>query len=264
MNMREEYERTLQQGGYKVLPKTVLKFSGDAVAFLKGLTTNDMEKNTNAFLDRRGKVVAFAYQKVVDDNVYVAIEKQYVEALEQHLRIHLKLSKTSLEETTLQAVHVIGQQESELSIPMRIGTLMLLEDLTLLEELREIPDEVYEIIRIENNISIQGIDFKDNMFLETNWDDVVSYTKGCYLGQEIICRVHNLGKPAKKLVRILFDELPDKVTAAGKEVGTITSSCFSTKYNKYLAFVMLKRHEGALDAGQVMDEEQKKSSLSVL
>jgi folate-binding protein YgfZ len=63
----------------------------------------------------------------------------------------------------------------------------------------------------------------------------VSFTKGCYPGQEVVARMHNLGKPKQKLVglRIEADLLPvaeaqvfavSEGTAIGDQVGVVTSS----------------------------------------
>lgn len=58
------------------------------------------------------------------------------------------------------------------------------------------------------------------------WDDV-SFTKGCYIGQEIIARMESRGRLAKKLTRLTAPSpLPDggNLTANGKSAGTITST----------------------------------------
>jgi len=63
----------------------------------------------------------------------------------------------------------------------------------------------------------------------------VSFTKGCYPGQEVVARMHNLGKPKQQLVglRIEADLLPvaeaqvfavAEGTALGDQVGVVTSS----------------------------------------
>ncbi len=62
---------------------------------------------------------------------------------------------------------------------------------------------------------------------ELGWiETAVHLTKGCYRGQETVARVHNLGHPPRRLVRLLLDgsedRLPghgDPVTADGTEVG---------------------------------------------
>jgi aminomethyltransferase len=67
----------------------------------------------------------------------------------------------------------------------------------------------------------------DYIPLEANlWDDV-SFTKGCYIGQEIIARMESRGKLAKKLTRLTTSSpIPSdgKLTANGKNAGTLTST----------------------------------------
>ena len=58
------------------------------------------------------------------------------------------------------------------------------------------------------------------------WDEV-SFTKGCYTGQEIIARMESRGKLAKTIVTLRLDgaaQAPAKLSLAGREVGTLSSS----------------------------------------
>jgi len=87
-----------------------------------------------------------------------------------------------------------------------------------------------------------------NVVLEAALDDAVSYTKGCYVGQEIIARIHWRGHVAKRLSGLVFDDevtLPvppeSKIrTVDGKEIGRITSSVFSPALNKTIALGFVK------------------------
>ena len=66
--------------------------------------------------------------------------------------------------------------------------------------------ETFEILRIEAGIARFGRDMDETTVIpETNLDDAVSYTKGCYVGQEIIVRIKHRGHPAKKLVGLKTD-----------------------------------------------------------
>ncbi|HKR21899.1 MAG TPA: glycine cleavage T C-terminal barrel domain-containing protein, partial [Pyrinomonadaceae bacterium] len=99
--------------------------------------------------------------------------------------------------------------------------------------------ETFEILRIEAGIPRHGIDMDEtNVVLETNLDDAISYTKGCYLGQEIIVRIKHRGHVAKKLTGLKFDE-PIEVGAIqspdGKEIGRITSTTYSPKLESTIA-----------------------------
>lgn len=95
---------------------------------------------------------------------------------------------------------------------------------------------VAEILRIEAGIARYARDMDEsNVVTETNLDDAVSYTKGCYLGQEIIVRIKHRGHVAKKLTGLRFET--DQIIEAGsvirstddKEIGRATSATFSPK-----------------------------------
>ena len=75
-----------------------------------------------------------------------------------------------------------------------------------------ISDGTFEVLRIEAGIARYGRDMDEtNIVTETNLDDAVSYTKGCYVGQEIIVRIKHRGHVAKKLTGLRFEtDLPIK------------------------------------------------------
>ena len=109
--------------------------------------------------------------------------------------------------------------------------------------------EALEILRIEAGVPRYGIDMDDaNVVTETNLDDAVSYTKGCYLGQEIIARIKYRGHVAKKLSGLMFEGARNVDAGAiinsvdGKEIGRITSVTYSPKLNRTIALAYLKYH----------------------
>lgn len=97
-----------------------------------------------------------------------------------------------------------------------------------------VSEEVAEILRIEAGIARYGRDMDEtNVVTETNLDDAVSYTKGCYLGQEIIVRIKHRGHVAKKLTGIRFQtdqkvEPGETIKAPdNNSIGRVTSAVFS-------------------------------------
>ncbi len=109
--------------------------------------------------------------------------------------------------------------------------------------------EALEIARLEAAIPREGVDVTDaNILLEAGYEKAVSYTKGCYLGQEIIARIHYRGQPARQLRRFVIDanEPPIKGTelwaADGKKVGEITSSVNSFAANRIIALGYVHRY----------------------
>ncbi|HLC63166.1 MAG TPA: hypothetical protein VJJ21_02505 [Candidatus Nanoarchaeia archaeon] len=241
---------------YKLLDNYVSKLTQDQEKFLNSLTTNELDKPVNAFLDKLGKLIVLVYQLKKKDAIYLSIPNKYEQQLNQHLQPYLRLSKVKMEKTNLKAVHIVPEKEEEeigtLIIQQNIGYITLLENVDQLKHLKEVSEEEYKKIRLENNLPSQGIDFNNEMFLEVNIPEAISYTKGCYLGQEIIARVHHKSKPSKILTRILYPELPKdlKVTSHQEEIGAIKSSCYSEKFNGHLCFAKIKNDDKEIDDGE--------------
>jgi folate-binding protein YgfZ len=91
--------------------------------------------------------------------------------------------------------------------------------------------DAYELLRIESSRPRFGHELtQDYIPLETGlWDDV-SFSKGCYIGQEIIARMESRNRLAKKLVKLAPSapvEAGSPLTANGKNAGTLTSAAGS-------------------------------------
>ncbi len=106
-----------------------------------------------------------------------------------------------------------------------------------------------EIARLEAAIPREPLDINENYIInETNLTDAVSYTKGCYLGQEVIARIHWRGQPAKQLKGLLVDAVEPlargtEVWASdGKKVGELTSSVRSLALDRVIALGYVHRH----------------------
>ena len=105
----------------------------------------------------------------------------------------------------------------------------------------------FETLRIEAGIAHYGVDMDEtNVVTETNLDDAVSFTKGCYIGQEIIARIKYRGHVAKKLTGLIFEneaspESGAKILSADdKEIGRVTSLTSSPRLNRTIALGYVK------------------------
>lgn len=111
---------------------------------------------------------------------------------------------------------------------------------------RTINDDVAETLRIEAGIPRYAIDIDESTIIsETNFDDAVSFTKGCYIGQEIVIRIKHRGHVAKKLTGIVLEERAtiepgEKIFAGDKEIGRVTSTTFSPKLKHRIALGYVK------------------------
>jgi aminomethyltransferase len=110
---------------------------------------------------------------------------------------------------------------------------------------RPVGYDALEILRIEAGIPRYGIDMDETNVVTEVTDDAVSYTKGCYVGQEIIARIKYRGHVAKKLTGIKFAQAVKFEAGApiksmdDKEIGRLTSSTYSPNlgYTIGLGFV---------------------------
>ena len=109
----------------------------------------------------------------------------------------------------------------------------------------------YNAARIEAGTPLFRIDFStESLPAETSLlESRVSFTKGCYLGQEIVARMHNLGEPKQRLIAFkpagenlrdehshprqpeggaeIFQAVGPDGEPFGKPIGTVTSSTIS-------------------------------------
>jgi len=112
---------------------------------------------------------------------------------------------------------------------------------------RPVGYDAFEILRIEAGLPRYGVDMDDtNVVTEAALDDAVSYTKGCYVGQEIIARIKYRGHVAKKLTGLVFDqavktEVNEPIRSTDdKDIGRITSKTYSPHLGRTVALGYLK------------------------
>jgi folate-binding protein YgfZ len=102
-------------------------------------------------------------------------------------------------------------------------------------------------VRAENEVPRQGDDFTDSTLPNhIEQAEAISFTKGCYLGQEIVERVRSRGRINRLLVGVEIEttELPDPgavVLWEEKDVGRLTSPVFSPTMERVMAFAILRR-----------------------
>jgi tRNA-modifying protein YgfZ len=99
---------------------------------------------------------------------------------------------------------------------------------TNLSDLIEAGPEALEAWRIERGVARFGVDLgEDSLPQEAGLDHAVAYQKGCFLGQEAMARVRNLGHPPFVVLAGGADgpvTAGEGVTADGQTVGTVTSA----------------------------------------
>jgi folate-binding protein YgfZ len=91
-----------------------------------------------------------------------------------------------------------------LGLPGRafVGDAVSIEQLTsqLSAAMPRIDDAAYEIVRLRRAVPRFGVDFDEHNYpQEVGLKALVSFKKGCYLGQEVVCTLENRGKLSRHL-----------------------------------------------------------------
>ena len=111
----------------------------------------------------------------------------------------------------------------------------------------EIDREVFEVLRIEAGLPIapNELNEKHNP-LETTLVQAISWTKGCYIGQEVIARLDTYDKVQRHLMGVVLSngEVLSANThvsvADGTEVGSVSSATYSPSIGKSIGLAFIK------------------------
>ncbi|MGZ4149343.1 MAG: CAF17-like 4Fe-4S cluster assembly/insertion protein YgfZ [Actinomycetota bacterium] len=108
--------------------------------------------------------------------------------------------------------------------------------------LTALDEDAVETLRILSGRPRMGVDFgPEHLAAEAGMDVAIAYDKGCYLGQESVAKVRNLGHPPSVLRRVgarTFLRAQDRVLADGAEAGTVTSA--AVRDGRCIAFVRVR------------------------
>jgi aminomethyltransferase len=114
----------------------------------------------------------------------------------------------------------------------------------------EIDRQTYETLRIENGLPSSGRELEESYNpLEAGMSTLISWTKGCYIGQEVIARLDTYDKVQRHLVGLLFErkmegeEFQELIVSdpnEGKKIGTITSLAYSPGLSTTIALAYLR------------------------
>ncbi|MEI8134506.1 MAG: glycine cleavage T C-terminal barrel domain-containing protein [bacterium] len=111
-----------------------------------------------------------------------------------------------------------------------------------------IDEDTYNLLRIEAGIpaSPNELNEKHNP-LETTLVQAISWTKGCYIGQEVIARLDTYDKVQRHLMGIEIEKeyniasLPSPIaTIDGEHIGDVTSIAYSPALEKYIGLAFIK------------------------
>jgi aminomethyltransferase len=119
----------------------------------------------------------------------------------------------------------------------------------LVAELGAVPvgDAAAEALRVEAGVACWGVDFgEDNLPQEMEIEGAVDYRKGCYLGQEVIARLHYRGQAPRLLRSLVLPPSPAlrpglEISFEGRAAGRLTSVTVASRGDRAVGLAVLQR-----------------------
>ena len=242
----------------------------DATSFLQSLISQDLDAVPDGapapslLLTPQGKLDVLFRISHVGDEWWLDTEADFGPRLAESLtryriRVKADIADRTSSSGLLSIVGAPAQPESAIAIPTRWGDLPGIDVLgnaaDVATELESLPAEVarwdrdrFEAFRIEQGVPKLGVDIDDKTIPQEAFldQDAVSFTKGCFLGQELVARIDSRGHVNRYLRRLHVegDAVPPHgatVVAGEKDVGTITSAAAVATEHRVLALGMIRR-----------------------
>ncbi len=110
----------------------------------------------------------------------------------------------------------------------------------------EVEKETHNILRLELGTPWFGVDMDESNYpMEAGLEESISFTKGCFVGQEVVAKATHIGGVRRRLGKLIFpsgSNIPmkgSKVIKKGKHVGSITSAIKSIRLQQPIALAYL-------------------------
>ena len=224
----------------------VLSVTGaDRATWLQGLVTNDVlalaegQSCYAAYLTPQGRMITDMNILARADRLLLDVPRSLAASLRERLDSLVFAEEVQVADVseTMQVVELYVES----GIPRSIAIVPQADPLS--GDLANYPEanlETLEVFRIERGVPKFLVDMnEDTIPLEAGIEDrAISFTKGCYVGQEIIVRVTHRGggRVAKRLVPLRWaswsyddggTQFRGNLFAGDREVGRVTSAAFS-------------------------------------
>ncbi len=287
-NRERQYPRKDVQLTYLLQPPVdVLTLDGkDVIDFIHRMSTNDMldmvegAGKTTILTNEKGRIIDVVDLYFLNGSIHLVHSRGAGEAVKQVLEKFVIMEDVAVKENpgytcVLSMDGGSGSQEifsgEEGSLEMlspRIypeGKLYFvseqnLKEMNLIKNGQSIDFQSFNILRLEKGIPLNGMEFDDSVNpLESNLQEYISWTKGCYIGQEVIARLDTYQKikrflkgvvlttpiPETDRIRIENKKVTPVITSDGNsEIGKITSFGYSTALG---TFIFMARFEKGME-----------------
>ena len=247
----------------------VLVVTGDdRAAWLNGLVTCDVAKLAEGnvayglMVTPKGRIVTDLYIDKRGDALQVILPARVRDAVVETLDRHLVMEDAEMaRDDSLRVWFAHGPKSVELGGQpcdrTGLGGVVIVAPDTEKDRLARHVESLggligdaqgWDALRLERGVPAFGVDFDDKTYpQEASLEKrAVSFDKGCYLGQEVVCMLELRGHVKRKLVPFVIDdggavEAGASVTDdAGAEIGKVSSATESPTLGRCVGLAMVK------------------------
>jgi folate-binding protein YgfZ len=293
---RADQEALRHSAGAVAVTRDVLRLSGpEATSYLQGQLSQDVEAlaaggSAWAFLlQPTGKVDTWLrVTRTAADSFVLDTDRGAGESMAARLKRFKLRTRFDLETLTWQCVALRGEAVAHLDLAEVAGDIVVARapwptvpalDLLGAEVqppagVRVCSEDALEALRIEEGVPAMGAELTSATIPGEagRWaiDASVSFTKGCYTGQELVARIDSRGGNVPRPVRGLLvdgDAVPPPGTelhVASKVVGRVTSSAISLRFGRPVALAVVARSVEVGDVLQVATAPSSTARVSAL
>jgi len=194
--------------------RSLLRVSGpDAESFLQSQFSNDISKineqnlQLNAYCQYQGKIIALIWVFKIDANFYLSLPKELKNSVLDKLNLYKMMSNLQIEDYS-EDLYQYGVVDEKID-----GMKNLINNLAIFISQKKLNHDddhnSWELNCIKNELPEVTSKFSERytpQLLNLDIDSLgVSFNKGCYPGQEVVARMHYLGKPKRRLFRFTSD-----------------------------------------------------------
>jgi folate-binding protein YgfZ len=258
----------------------------ERATWLQGMVTNDVQTLAAgtgcyaAHLTPQGKIVAHMHILADEDALWLSLERAALPKLVQAFNKLLIMEDAQIEDCSEQfdILSVVGPRavailESWLDEPAKLeglyshrsfeGGRVVVSNLgyelwvergqadKVLRALSQtgataIDRGAWDVLRTEAGLPIYGVDIDETTTMPELGENGISYTKGCYIGQEVVAKVKYIGHVNRRFVGLIVSgsdipELKSPIYKGAKEVGSVTTSLFSPGLERPIALGFVSR-----------------------